>query len=56
VYVYVQVCMSIYIISVWLRVVMIMDSLVRSQLSNRRFGFVPIVDPIHWRFEDRPMR
>jgi len=32
------------------------DSLVRFKLGNRRFGFVLVIDPIHSRFEDRPMR
>ena len=33
-----------------------MDSFVRSELGNGRFEFIPVIDPIHWRFEDRSMR
>ena len=33
------------------------DSFVRFELGNERFEFVPVLDPIHWRFfEDQPMR
>ena len=32
------------------------DSFVQFELSNKRFGVVPVMDPILWRFEDRPMR
>ena len=32
------------------------DPFVQSKLGNRRFGLVPVMDPIHWRFVDRPMR
>ena len=33
----------------------ISDKFVRSKLGNRRFGLVSVMDPIPWRFEDRPM-
>jgi len=33
----------------------ISDPFVRSKLGNRRFGIMPIMDPIPWRFEDRSM-
>ena len=39
-------------VCVWLRVAAITDSFVWSELGNRRFGFVPIIDPINWQFED----
>ena len=39
-----------------LRVAVITDSFVRSELSNGSFRFVPVMNPIHWRFEDRHMR
>ena len=31
------------------------NSPVRSELGNRRFEFIPVVDPIDWKFEDRLM-
>ena len=34
----------------------VLDSFVRSKLSNRRFKFMPVLDPIDWQFEDRSMR
>ena len=34
----------------------ISDSLVRSEHDNGRFGVLLVMDPIHWRFEDWPMR
>jgi len=55
VYVYVQVCMSIYIMCARLRVIAITDSFERSELDNRRFRFVPVIDPIEWRFKERQM-
>jgi len=53
------VCMSMYVF-VYHRVYMVAccsdsDSLMRSELDNERFRFVLVVDPIHWRFEDRPI-
>jgi len=49
-YVYVQVFMSM---NVYYN---ISDSLGRSELGNGRFKFVPILNSIPWRFEDRSMR
>jgi len=37
---------------IWLRVIAILDSFVRSELGNKRFGVVLVMDPIHWRFKD----
>ena len=53
------VCVQVYVhmsSCVGLRGYNVLDSFVRSELSNRRFGFVPVMDPIHWRFKYRPMR
>ena len=37
---------------VWLRVAASTDLFVWSEFSNERLKFVPIMDPIHWRFEN----
>ena len=50
---YLCVCVSM---SVWLRVTANTDSFMQSELKNKRFRIVFVVDPIHWQFEDRPMR
>ena len=51
----VRVCLYI-IVCVWLRVTAFSGSFMWSELSNRSFEFVFIVDPIHWQFENRSMR
>jgi len=54
-YVY-NVCVCLYIIvSIRLRVTAFQTRSVRSELGNGRFELVPVVDPIHRRFEDWPM-
>ena len=51
------ICVLIFLpLCVWLRVTAITDSFVRSKLSNRRFGFVPVMHLIHWGFEDRHIK
>ena len=53
------VCVQVYVhmsSCIWLHGYSVLDSFVRSELSNRRFRFVPVMDSIHWQFEDRPMR
>ena len=61
VYTYVSGCSGVYLVyiyiylCVWLRVAALWNSLMRSgplQETRTRFGFVLVMDPIQWRFED----
>ena len=49
--IYVYVCLCIFILCY-----SDVDLIVGSKPGNRRPGFVFVVNPIYWRFEDRPMR
>ena len=43
------------LLCVRLRVATIMDSFGEIRTRYRRFEFVLVVDPIHWRFDDHPL-
>ena len=54
---YVSVCVYLYVGRECMCVGCVLqysDPFVRSELDNRIFGLVYIVDPIHWRFKNRP--